>query len=73
LQLREGAEVTEGWNRFLMPEEEYRHKLDVLAGHCKEFDRDPGDIRKQGVGDPRRDGGRRRVSGEGTCGNEGDR
>jgi alkanesulfonate monooxygenase SsuD/methylene tetrahydromethanopterin reductase-like flavin-dependent oxidoreductase (luciferase family) len=29
------------------PEEEYRHKLEVLAGHCKDFGRDPGDIRKQ--------------------------
>jgi alkanesulfonate monooxygenase SsuD/methylene tetrahydromethanopterin reductase-like flavin-dependent oxidoreductase (luciferase family) len=41
------AEVADGWNTFLMPEEEYRHKLDVLAGHCKDFGRDPGDIRKQ--------------------------
>jgi F420-dependent oxidoreductase-like protein len=41
------AEVADGWNTFLMPEEEYRHKLDVLAGYCKEFSRDPEDIRKQ--------------------------
>jgi alkanesulfonate monooxygenase SsuD/methylene tetrahydromethanopterin reductase-like flavin-dependent oxidoreductase (luciferase family) len=41
------AEVADGWNTFLMPEEEYRHKLDVLADHCKDFGRDPGDIRKQ--------------------------
>jgi alkanesulfonate monooxygenase SsuD/methylene tetrahydromethanopterin reductase-like flavin-dependent oxidoreductase (luciferase family) len=30
-----------------MPEEEYRHKLDVLTGHCKDVGRDPRDIRKQ--------------------------
>ena len=45
--LRVEAEVADGWNTFLMPEEEYRHKLDVLAEHCKDFGRDPGDIRKQ--------------------------
>jgi F420-dependent oxidoreductase-like protein len=41
------AEVADGWNTFLMPEEEYRHKLEVLAGYCKEFGRDLEDIRKQ--------------------------
>ena len=45
--LRVVAEVADGWNTFLMPEEEYRRKLDVLAGHCKDFGRDPGGIRKQ--------------------------
>lgn len=45
--LRVVAEVADGWNTFLMPEEEYRHKLGVLAGHCKDFGRDPSDIRKQ--------------------------
>jgi len=45
--LRVVAEVGDGWNTFLMPEEEYRHKLDILAGHCKDVGRDPGDIRKQ--------------------------
>jgi F420-dependent oxidoreductase-like protein len=45
--LRVAAEVADGWNTFLMPEEEYRHKLDVLAWHCKDFGRDPSDIRKQ--------------------------
>jgi F420-dependent oxidoreductase-like protein len=45
--LRVVAEVADGWNTFLMPEEEYRHKLDVLAGHCKDVHRDSGDIRKQ--------------------------
>ncbi|HSL67811.1 MAG TPA: LLM class F420-dependent oxidoreductase [Actinomycetota bacterium] len=45
--LRVVAEVADGWNTFLMPEEEYRHKLEVLAGHCKDVGRDPEDIRKQ--------------------------
>jgi len=45
--LRVVAEVADGWNTFLMPEEEYRHKLEVLAGHCTDFGRDLGDIRKQ--------------------------
>jgi alkanesulfonate monooxygenase SsuD/methylene tetrahydromethanopterin reductase-like flavin-dependent oxidoreductase (luciferase family) len=45
--LRVVAEVADGWNTFLMPEDEYRHKLEVLAGHCNDFRRDPGDIRKQ--------------------------
>src|SRR6266508_1548860 len=31
--LRVVAEVADGWNTFLMSEEEYRHKLEVLAGH----------------------------------------
>jgi F420-dependent oxidoreductase-like protein len=45
--LRVVAEVADGWNTFLIPEEEYRHKLSVLAGHCAALGRDPGDIRKQ--------------------------
>ncbi len=44
--LRVVAEVADGWNTFLMPEEEYRHKLDVLGKHCAEVGRDPTDIRK---------------------------
>ncbi len=40
------AEVADGWNTFLTSEDEYRHKLDVLAGHCAAVGRDPGDIRK---------------------------
>jgi F420-dependent oxidoreductase-like protein len=44
--LRVTAEVADGWNTFLMPEEEYRHKLDVLAEHCKDLGRDANDIRK---------------------------
>jgi len=45
--LRILAEHGDGWNAFLMPEDEYRHKLDVLEGHCRDVGRDPGDIRKQ--------------------------
>jgi alkanesulfonate monooxygenase SsuD/methylene tetrahydromethanopterin reductase-like flavin-dependent oxidoreductase (luciferase family) len=45
--LRVVAEVADGWNTFLMHEEEYRRKLDVLAGHFKDFRRDLEDIRKQ--------------------------
>jgi F420-dependent oxidoreductase-like protein len=47
LTLRMVAESADGWNTFYMPEEAYRHKLDVLARHCAEVGRDPGDIRKQ--------------------------
>ena len=44
--LRVVAEVADGWNTFLIPEDEYRHKLDVLAEHCAAFGRDPSDIRR---------------------------
>ena len=46
LTLRVVAESADGWNTFLMPVEEYRHKLDVLAQHCRAVGRDPRDIRK---------------------------
>jgi len=46
LTLRAVAESADGWNTFLMPVEAYRHKLDVLAGHCAAVGRDPRDIRK---------------------------
>lgn len=46
LTLRVVAESADGWNTFLMPEEQYRHKLDVLAEHCRAVGRDPRDIRK---------------------------
>ncbi len=46
LTLRVVAESADGWNTFLTSVEAYRHKLDVLAQHCKTFDRDPADIRK---------------------------
>jgi F420-dependent oxidoreductase-like protein len=45
--LRIAAEHADGWNAFVMPEDEYRHKLDVLARHCAEVGRDPQAIRKQ--------------------------
>ncbi|HET9016713.1 MAG TPA: hypothetical protein VFN57_14030, partial [Thermomicrobiaceae bacterium] len=31
---------------FAMEPDAYQHKLDVLAEHCREAGRDPGDIRK---------------------------
>ena len=46
LTLRVAAESADGWNAFFMPLEQYRHKLDVLARHCADLGRDPGDIRK---------------------------
>ena len=45
--LRIVAEHADGWNTFLMSDDEFRHKLDVLAGHCADVGRDPDDIRKQ--------------------------
>jgi alkanesulfonate monooxygenase SsuD/methylene tetrahydromethanopterin reductase-like flavin-dependent oxidoreductase (luciferase family) len=45
--LRIVAEHADGWNTFLMSDDEFRHKLDVLAGHCADVGRDPEDIRKQ--------------------------
>lgn len=44
--LRIAAESADGWNTFLLPEDEYRRKLDALAAHCAELGRDPGSIRK---------------------------
>ena len=32
---------------FLIPEDQYRHKLDVLAAHCRDVGRDPAQIRLQ--------------------------
>ena len=46
LTLRVVAESADGWNTFLMPEEQYRHKLNVLAEHCRAVGRNPDDIRK---------------------------
>ncbi len=40
------AESADGWNTFFSPLDAYRHKLDVLARHCKDAGRDPRDIRK---------------------------
>ncbi len=44
--LRAVARFADGWNTFLGPEDQYRHKLDVLSRHCADVGRDPGDIRK---------------------------
>jgi F420-dependent oxidoreductase-like protein len=46
LTLRVVAESADGWNTFLMPMDDYKRKLDALAGHCEAVGRDPGDIRK---------------------------
>jgi alkanesulfonate monooxygenase SsuD/methylene tetrahydromethanopterin reductase-like flavin-dependent oxidoreductase (luciferase family) len=46
LTLRVVAESADGWNAFLMPVEDYRRKLSVLARHCEQVGRDPADIRK---------------------------
>ncbi len=45
--LRIVAEHADGWNTFLAPLDDYRHKLAVLERHCQSVGRDPGDIRKQ--------------------------
>ena len=52
LTLRVVAESADGWNTFLMSTEEYRHKLDVLAEHCRAVGRDPNEIRKSLVIQP---------------------
>ena len=44
--LRIVAEHGDIWNTFYGDLEEYRHKLDVLAGHCADVGRDPADVRK---------------------------
>jgi F420-dependent oxidoreductase-like protein len=45
--LRLVAEHADGWNTFLPTPEQYRHKLDVLEGHCRDVGRDPAEIRRQ--------------------------
>ena len=52
--LRIVAEHATGWNTFFGDVAEYRHKLDVLARHCDDVGRDPGD-------DPQADRGPRRA------------
>jgi alkanesulfonate monooxygenase SsuD/methylene tetrahydromethanopterin reductase-like flavin-dependent oxidoreductase (luciferase family) len=44
--LRIVAEHGDVWNTFYGDVDEYRHKLDVLAGHCGDVGRDPADVRK---------------------------
>lgn len=46
LTLRVVAESADGWNTFFMPLEGYQRKLDILARHCRDVGRDPGEIRK---------------------------
>lgn len=50
LTLRVVAESADGWNTFFMPPEEYQHKLDALAAHCRDVGRDPAEIRKSLAG-----------------------
>ena len=44
--LRIVAEHADVWNTFLGDEDAYRHKLDVLAGHCADVGRDPAEVRR---------------------------
>jgi F420-dependent oxidoreductase-like protein len=44
--LRIVAEHADIWNTFHGDEDQYRHKLDVLAGHCADVGRDPAQVRK---------------------------
>jgi len=46
LTLRVVAESADGWNTFFGPLDYYEHKLEALAGHCRDTGRDPADIRK---------------------------
>ena len=45
--MRHVAAEADGWNTFLMPLEEFDHKLDVLDGHCADVGRERSDIRIQ--------------------------
>ena len=44
--LRIVAEHGDVWNTFYGDLEHYRHLLDVLAAHCSDVGRDPGDVRR---------------------------
>lgn len=46
LLLRVVARRADGWNIWMVGEDEYRHKAEVLAQHCREVGRDPGTIRR---------------------------
>lgn len=46
LTLRMVAETADGWNTFFIPMDAYKQKLDALAKHCHDVNRDPADIRK---------------------------
>ena len=43
--LRIVAELADGWNVPFISPEEYRHKREVLHGHCADVGRDPAEIR----------------------------
>ena len=45
--LRHVAAQADGWNTFLMPLEEFDHKLAVLDAHCRDVGRDRSEIRIQ--------------------------
>jgi F420-dependent oxidoreductase-like protein len=45
--LRHVAAQADGWNTFLMPMDEFEHKLRVLDGHCQDVGRDRSEIRIQ--------------------------
>jgi F420-dependent oxidoreductase-like protein len=45
--LRHVAAHADGWNTFLIPPDEYAHKLEVLDAHCADVGRDSAEIRKQ--------------------------
>ncbi len=48
--LRHVAAQADGWNTFLMPLDEFDHKLRVLDAHCDDVGRDRSEIRIQLVG-----------------------
>lgn len=45
--MRHVAQHADGWNTFLIPVEQYQHKLEVLDAHCAEVGRDRSQIRLQ--------------------------
>jgi F420-dependent oxidoreductase-like protein len=44
--LRLVAQYADVWNSTAQSEDELKHKIDVLAGHCETVGRDPAEIRK---------------------------
>jgi F420-dependent oxidoreductase-like protein len=44
--LRIVAECADGWNTFLIPEDDYRRKCETLQRHCADVGRDPTEIRR---------------------------
>jgi F420-dependent oxidoreductase-like protein len=48
--MRHVAREADGWNTFLIPLDEFDHKLAVLDGHCRDVGRDRDEIRIQTVG-----------------------